>query len=140
MNLKFRCWDKENKEMDWVRRLEWDNSFFYIEPEQYSDLFTLEDYDLMPYIGVKDSFGKEIYVSDIVRAESSYEVLYGIVRFGSYNYEYDTDYNQRFYIEWLTRPNYRGDIFWWLSEKSQCTLEVVDNIYENKRGLIKNED
>ena len=65
--LKFKCWDKQNNEMDTVDYLAWHNYELYIKPCSYQDEFTLEDYDLLMYIGLMDITDREIYEQDIIR-------------------------------------------------------------------------
>jgi len=74
------------------------------------------DVDLMQYIGLKDTNGKEIYEGDIIhhlRYGFNWEVVYSIENTG-----YD-----------LKNDNH-GSMH--LCDKCQSNIEVIGNIYENK--------
>lgn len=79
--IKFRCWDKENKEMLDVEYLHWDDCTgeFSIRTTMYSDYFDTEDMILMQYIGLKDENGKEIYENMIINKK--YIVVYEFGKF-----------------------------------------------------------
>ena len=102
--IKFRAWDKENKEMVEVELLgkrvllckngEWEN---------------IEDFEVMQYTGLKDKNDKEIYEGDIVRHatdEGVYKVIFedgGFYVINSYDFQTINEY----------------------------PLEVIGNVYEN---------
>ena len=124
--IKFRAWDKKNKEMindiaiypeyDWV--VQSDNDAL-CERERAEDGQII----LMQYTGLKDKNGKEIYEGDIVKFdttwnEKDWENIIGEVRFNEGCFVI-TDKNGNHYEE----------------VRHTDEIEIIGNIYENKELL-----
>lgn len=119
--IKFRAWDKGNKEMLEVQQLDYDccyNSKPLIRTTKYNDYFDEEDMILMQYVGIKDKNGKEVYEGDIV-----YMRCDGISGFGEVIFE-----NGCFWIDDKKRkrtyPLYNEGVY-----------RVDGNIFENPELL-----
>lgn len=124
--IKFRAWDKENKEMLEVENLHFDeyhNNEMTIRTTMYNDYFDTEDMILMQYTGLHDKNGKEIYEGDIV--DNGYNNI-GVVKYGEYNCSC-CEGVYGWYVD-------GGDI-----RQAECFLEVIGNIYENP-DLLKGEE
>lgn len=137
---KFRAWDKDNEHMAYSDKHEWDYDFSFDGKSgnlscavncRYCDTFGDEHDDwqeldnLMPYIGVKDKNGKEIYDGDIVK-------------FDVYEYEQLVS-SVVSYVKWceglcsfsvvVNNQGVRGTLGHFLDSNKE--VEVIGNIYEN---------
>lgn len=114
--IKFRCWDTENKQMLDVQELDWQDSYDgqpMIRTTMYNDYFDTEDVILMQYTGLKDKNGKEIYEGDIVK---------------SYYYIDTPDGEQERYNKKVIKYN---DVLCEYNIDAFENIEVIGNIYEN---------
>ena len=123
--IKFRVWDKKIKE--------------YIVPEQFEilllcsndkktpvcnlnlsnniyDFYKAENIEVDMFTGLKDKKGKEIYEGDLVKLLDTIDEIVCVVKYayGSYILE-------------------NGEYTEYLGEVEERFLEVVGNIYENKK-------
>ena len=138
--IKFRCWDTENKQMLKVQELDFEDTFYggrlSIRADMYNDYFDIEDMILMQYTGLKDKNGKEIYEGDIVLYkdwERCYEgggndsfINKGVVEYSESNCCFNVTERETIDIE---------DVLYEGNED----LEVIGNIYDNPELLKKGE-
>lgn len=146
-DIKFRCWDTENKEMLEVQELDYEDSYNgqpMIRTTMYSDYFDTEDMILMQYVGLKDKNGKEIYEGDIVTGidypfiDEGKQNYVGIVVFyddtASFGYEYQCVRKDKRGISNGINNEFEAN------ENLVCEdLEVIGNIYDNPELLEKGE-
>lgn len=109
--IKFRAWDKINKEMFNVEVIDFQKREVYKEVVSYRKF---NDVEVMQYTGLKDMRGKEIYEGDIViQNNKRHRVIFD-------------EENARFCI--------RDDEFELnvgFTNNNNERMEVVGNIYEN---------
>ena len=109
--IKFRAWDKLNKDMFNVESINFQERRVYKDTVSYRKF---EDIDLMQYTGLKDEYGDEIYEGDIVTLHNSkYKVIFNTkeARFILNDVFFEMD------IPFTNNNNER--------------MEIVGNIYEN---------
>ena len=116
--IKFRAWDKLNKEMFNVESINFQERRVYKDVVSYRNF---NDIELMQYTGLKDKNNKEIYEGDILsdgNDEKPYKVIF---ENGSFRAEFEGDFEE-----------YSFDLIDIVAQG----CEVVGNIYENSE-LIK---
>lgn len=108
--IKFRAWDKLNKDMFNVESINFQERRVYKDTVSYRKF---EDIDLMQYSGLKDKNNKEIYEGDIFHIGSK-KILYVVewIDFGLKGRQIKN-------ISWIGLDYWKDDI------------EVIGNIYEN---------
>jgi len=130
--IKFRAWDKINKELHEVWAVNWDEGYVYLEdeenkyPESFSSgTYRLDDNDviLMQSTSLKDKNGKKIYEGDVISWKfwSHIEPQISIV-------EFDEECGG-FYPFTSLKSNSED-------YRTEETIEIIGNIYENP-DLIK---
>ena len=128
--IKFRAWDKANKEMQPVEAIYFNqkSSKNIIIDDEW---FSFGEVILMQYTGLKDKNGKEIYEGDIVLV-------------ATYSYEeplLDTtctiEYNPHYLIYEFVEIEETGERYSMLDirDNFKSELEVIGNIYENPELL-----
>ena len=113
--IKFRAWDKLNKEMFNVEIMDFQKRQVYKDTVSYRKF---EDIELMQYTGLKDKNNKEIYEGDIVTLHNSrYRIIFNSeeARFVLKDVFFEMD------IPFTNNNNKR--------------IEVIGNIYENSELL-----
>ena len=119
--IKFRAWDKINKEIFNVESINFQERKVYKDTVSYRKF---NDIELMQYTGLKDKNNKEIYDGDILsdgNDEKPYKVIF---ENGSFRAEFEGDFEE-----------YSFDLINIVAQG----CEVVGNIYENPE-LIKEWD
>lgn len=111
--IKFRAWDKLNKEMFNVEIIDFQEKKLYEDTVSYRNFKNIE---LMQYTGLKDKNGKEIYEGDILSNRNDEKLYKVIFEDGSFRVEFKGDFEE-----------YSFDLIDVVAQG----CEVVGNIYEN---------
>lgn len=118
--IKFRAWDKLNKEMFNVESINFQERRVYKDVVSYRNF---NDIELMQYTGLKDKNNKEIYERDILsdgNDEKPYKVIF---ENGSFRAEFEGDFEE-----------YSFDLIDIVAQG----CEIVGNIYENPELMEDN--
>mgnify|MGYP001221606843 CR=1 FL=1 len=141
--IKFRAWDKVEKEMiEWSELRKLHASLSYIEESERLDARIL-----MQYTGLKDKNGKEIYEGDIVEFSDKWEwyrCKYGISmmfakseegdRYKKIKAAYEAEPMERRVVQFDPYDSYG------LSKVDlESYWEIIGNIYQNPELLQANE-
>ena len=117
--IKFRAWDKLNKEMFNVESINFQERRVYKDTVSYRDF---KDIELMQYTGLKDIREKEIYDGDIVELRANHGI--GVVKYYDEWGAFVVEYIKPRPLTVLGMNYYKEDI------------EILGNIYKNPE-LIK---
>ena len=129
--IKFRCWDTENKEMLDVQELDYQDSYNgqpMIRPTMYSDYFDTEDMILMQYTGLKDKNGKEIYEGDIIEWTTH----------SGHKYKFSVKYSNK-YAQYII-VNTKGISMEYEPLGDFENIEVIGNVWEDSDLLNDNKN
>ena len=120
--IKFRAWDKENKKMAQVSRIDFGPGGIK---------YLVDDSVLLEYTGLHDKNGREIYENDILKvtSEDGESYVAAVKWFGDEGYPaFDL---AGIPATWCYESNALATIF----ESGVETCEVIGNIFENTEML-----
>ena len=130
MELKFRAWDKRHKDMEYINDLYWfeEHGIHNLDGNSFCT-----EYDIMPFSGIHDKNGKEIYEGDLLNMHYLNEsVVKGKVVTVKMGMTYDSDgWKHGRTYGWVAGNNSLADV--------APYAEVLGNIYENPE-LLEEED
>lgn len=135
--IKFRAWNKEDKKMYKVVRIE-KSIYGYCEVDNLlicgleadehlkeTDVRVSYDYELMQYTGLKDCKGKEVYEGDIVKYKAGTDEGIGYIKF-----EFSC-----FMIYWTNNKTFNDSFSSMFYTQCSSEIEVIGNIYEHPELL-----
>lgn len=139
--IKYRAWDKAEKRMLQVERIDWDfntgqelDAVYLVPPEEECDHLELSihDVELLEFTGLKDAVGVEIYENDILdvdRPGDNYRmVCKWIEEFGCFMFCFKIDSKPKLFGGGCLQIDQFGSL---LNKKSK----VLGNVYENPELL-----
>lgn len=118
--LKFRAWDKQEKQMMKVSAISLENKEIGVKDFRTYHFFRIKNIELMQYTGLKDKNGTEIYEGDVIKVERD-----GII----------------YRVEWIhggfgLEPRYNSPFYPRLGNvELREKIEVIGNIHENPEFL-----
>ena len=131
--IKFRAWDKEQKVMYEVKKVDFSEQKVFCK-QYYLNDWKFSEIELMQYTGLKDKNNKEIFEDDIVKIEDYYEnVRIGIIAFDSGTYKLQ-NLGQNFYYQFGSDGEYDWES---IENVDEDNIEILGNIYENPELLDK---
>jgi uncharacterized phage protein (TIGR01671 family) len=120
--IKFRAWDKVNKEMWKVLQLPLSfpcNTLllhsYYDEGETMQEGKNIDNYIFMQFTGLLDKNGKEIYEGDVLSYPIPNDEMRGVIIWGKYEYIVEYSYENADYLATIGEDG----------------CEVIGNIYEH---------
>ena len=133
--IKFRAWDKLNKDMFNVESINFQERRVYKDTVSYCKF---ENIDLMQYTGLKDEYGDEIYEGDIVKfKDCSIDGTKEFYNIGVIEREGKRDelvISQLIFEKSYFTENYMD----FINETFELS-EIIGNIYENPELLKEKE-
>lgn len=110
--IKFRAWDKQNKNMEEVDLL--GSNVLHIKNSEWENI---EDFEVMQFTGLEDKNGAEIYEGDIIQElKVNWEVVF-------------------YKGAWRLGRNVKGDIQYKSLDRYAYRCEIIGDIYRNKELL-----